>query len=175
MGSSLRDDERGAVGTERVAVWILVVLVVGFTVAIVIEPGVLAASPPDASFEGTFDPETNTLEIEHAGGEPIRDGATSALVVVVTDSDGGNVHTVVWVSDDEETDRAYPVESGDDIAIDDAVIDSDGDGSAFDADATVGFELDEDDTVSVVWRGRPLGAPEQITTTLDEVTISTAE
>lgn len=171
MRGSLSDDERGAVGAERVAAWILVLLAVGLTVAIVLEPGVIAASPPDASFSGAFDEETNTLRIEHAGGEPIGDEHTASLVVVVSDGDGDVARNVTWVADEGDSLGTYPVESGDTIAIDDATVDSDDDGSAFDGDATVGFELDEGDTATVVWRGRPLGAPDTVTTTLDTVTI----
>ncbi len=42
-----------------------------------------------------------------------------------------------------------------------------------DGDASVGFYLDSGDTVAVRWTGRPLGAPDERTTTLDTVTLGT--
>ena len=175
MRTSLDEDERGSVGVERVVAWIIVVLAVGFTVAVVAGPGEsVATNAPDASFEGSFDDETNTLRLEHAGGNPIRAGPTSSLVVVLSDADGDSDQNVTWVGDDEGV-AAYPVDSGDTIAIDDASVDSDGDGNAFDANATVGFELDEGDTARVVWRGRPLGAPGEIAVTIDRITVPASE
>jgi hypothetical protein len=171
MRATLSDDERGAVGAERVDAWMLVLLAVGFTVAVVLQPGVIAASPPDASFSGTFAADTNTLQVEHDGGDAIRSGPTSSLVLVVSDAETDSARNVTWVADDGSSLAAYPVEPGDGVAIDDPTVDSDGDGDAFDGDAPVGFELGPGDTVRVVWLGRPLGAPDQVTTTLDRVTI----
>ncbi|MCU4800890.1 hypothetical protein OB920_10970 [Halobacteria archaeon HArc-gm2] len=173
MRASLSDDVRGAVGAERVAAWFLVLLAAGFAVAIVLQPGLIAASPPDATFSGSYDEATGTLTLQHAGGDAIEDGPTSSLVVVVTDADGESAQNVTWAADGGDAVAAYPVESGDSIAVDDPSVDSDDDGNAFDGDATVGFELDDGDTAAVVWRGRPLGAPGEVTTTLDTVTVST--
>lgn len=173
MRSSLSNDERGAIGAERVAAWLLVLLAVAFAALLVVQPGVLAAAPPDASFSGSFDDESNTLRIEHAGGDSVRSGPTSSLVVVVTDADGESTRNVTWAAADEASVAAYPVADGDAISIDDPSVDSNDDGDAFDGDATVGFELDDGDTAAVVWRGRPLGAPGEVTTTLDTVTVST--
>jgi len=172
MRASLSDDVRGAVGAERVAAWFLVLLAAGFAVAIVLQPGLIAASPPDATFSGSYDEATGTLTLQHAGGDAIEDGPTSSLVVVVTDADGESAQNVTWAADGGDAVAAYPVESGDSIAVDDPSVDSDDDGNAFDGDATVGFELDDGDTAAVVWRGRPLGAPGEVTTTLDTVTVS---
>lgn len=173
MRASLSDDERGTIGAERVAVWILALLAIGLVVGIVMQPGVIAASPPEATFSGSFDEETNTLQIEHTAGDSIRNGPTSSLVVVVSDGDSASTKNVTWVADDADALAAYPVESGDSIAIDDATVDSDDDGDAFDGDATAGFEFDEGDTAAIVWRGRPFGAPDRVSATLDRVTIST--
>lgn len=175
MRASLSDDERGAVGAERVVAWFLVILAVGFAAAVVLQPGVIAASPPDASFSGSFDEETGTLQVQHAGGDAIGDGATSSLVVVVADGDGDATQNVTWVADEAEGVGAYPVDSGDAIAIDDPSVDGDGDGNAFDGNATVGFELGDGDTATVVWRGRPLGAPDRVSAVLDTVTVSSGE
>lgn len=172
MRASLSDDERGAVGAERVVAWLLALLAAGFAVAVVLQPGVIAASPPDATFSGSFDEETGTLQIEHVGGDAIRSGPTSSLVVVVTDADEAGTQNVTWVADESDSLAAYPVESGDAIAIDDPSVDTDDDGDAFDGNATVGFELDEGDTATVVWRGRPLGAPKEISTVLNSFSVA---
>lgn len=171
MRSSLRD-ERGAVGAERVVAWLLVVLAIAFAVAVVSGPGATVASgSPDATFDASYDGASNTLRIEHVGGDAIRRGATSSLVVVVSDADSDNRRNVTWVADGDDGAAAYPVEPGDSIAVDDASVDADDDGNVFDANATVGFTLDADDAARVVWRGRPLGAPGQVNATLDTVTV----
>lgn len=173
MRATLSDDERGSVGAERIAVWLIPLLAVGFVAAAVVQPGLIAATPPEASFAGSYNAETNTLQVEHAGGDAVRAGPTSSLVLVVADVDGGTTQNVSWATDEGESVSGYPVKPGDSIAIDDPSVDSDGDGNTFDGDATVGFELD-DDTVAVVWRGRPLGAPGQESATLETLTIGTS-
>ena len=172
MRTTLRDDERGAVGAERIAVWILALLAAGFAVAIVVQPGVLAASPPDATFDERYDAETNTLQITHAGGDVIRDGTTSALVVVLSANDGDVTQNVTWVADGEGGVGSFPVGPDDRLLIDDATADANGDGNSFDGDATVGFDLDGGGTATVVWRGRPRGAAEERTVTLDTVSFA---
>ena len=167
MDHSLRRDERGAFRVERPVAWLLVILAIGFAVAIATGPGTtLATNAPDASFEGTFDSETNILRVEHAGGDAIRRGSTSTIVVTIADGQTGSRATVTWVADGDGGGATFPITSGDAITVDDPRIDSDGDGTVFDAHATVGFGLDEGDQVRVVWRGRPPGAPSSLNRTL---------
>jgi len=170
MADGFREYLRAAYGFERVGAWALLVLAIAFTVAVVTQPGVLATSPPEATFEGSFENNTNTLRLEHGGGDPIRSGQDSSLVVVVEDAQTDNEATVTWVADGPTGVASYPVQPGDSIAIDDATIDGDGDGDYLDRNASVGFALDDGDTARVVWYGRPIGAPAQ-----QDVTLSTIE
>lgn len=173
------DDDSGAVGflrtaftPERVAAWLLVIAAVIGTLAIATGFGATVATDhPEASFAGSYDAETNVLVVEHAGGDAISAGPTDELVVVVSDAQTGHARNVTWVEEDDDGVGSFPVEPGDSIAVDGPTVDSDGDGDFFDADATVGFELDVGDEVRVVWRGRPLGAPDTIAVTLDEFTV----
>ncbi len=175
MRTRLRDDGRGAVGTERIAVWIVAILAVAGVVTLVVQPGVIAASPPDAAFEGRYDAETNTFQLIHDSGDVIERGPTTSVVVVVEDAESDATHNVTWVAGGDDGVGSYPVEPGSSLLIDDATVDANDDGSTFDADATVGFELGGGDTATVVWRGRPMGAPGNATVTLDTVTIPSQE
>lgn len=171
MTASSQSRDRGSVGAERVAAWLLVVLAIAFALAVATGPGAsVATDSPTASFAGTYDASANSLTVEHADGDAVRAGTTSALVLVIDDTGTDNVANVTWVADDGDG-STFPVEPGETITVDDAFVDANDDGDRFDADATVGFELDEGDDVRVVWRGRPLGAPSEITRTLDRMTV----
>lgn len=170
MSSQSQSGERAAVGTERVAAWLVVVLAVAFAVAVLTGPGAtVATNAPDATFDGTYDSAGNVLIVEHTSGDTIQASQTSSLVVVIADDDTDISSNVSWVTENDVA--SFPVEPGDSIRIDDATVDADGDGDRFDADATVGFELDRGDRVRVVWRGRPFGAPGQIFRTLADFTV----
>jgi hypothetical protein len=158
-------------GRERFAAWLIVtavaVAVVGF-VAVV--GGAIATDAPDATVSGDYDAATNTLTLTH-DGESIRASETHALVVTVADNETANRHNVTWVADEAPAAASYPVTAGDTLVVDDYTVDATGDGNVFDGDATVGFVLNEGDTATVVWRGRPLGAPDARTETLGTVTV----
>jgi hypothetical protein len=156
---------RGALTLERLAVWGLAVLVVLGLAGLVVGPGAdLRTDAPDIVVEGQFDAETGTITLTHAGGDRLTGTATDELAVVVTDSDRDATARRVWASEAE-----LPVGEGAQFVVDDPRVDSDGDGDFHDGDATVGFHLEAGDTVTVVWTGRLVGAPETRTDTLATV------
>jgi hypothetical protein len=161
---------RGLVTVERVAVWGLAALAVAGLVALVVGPGAdLRTSAPSVSIDGEFDAETGTVTLTHAGGDRLTGTSTHALELVVTDADRNRSATLTWAEADQ-----LPVESGDTIVLDDPGVDSDDDGNYLDGDVSVGFFLDSGDTVAVRWTGRPLGAPDERTTTLGTVRLGNA-
>ncbi|MFC7027513.1 hypothetical protein ACFQJ5_07800 [Halomicroarcula sp. GCM10025324] len=156
---------RGALTLERLAVWGLAALVVLGLAALVVGPGAdLRTDAPDIVVEGQFDAETGTITLTHAGGDRLTGTATDELAVVVTDSDRDATTRRVWASEAE-----LPVGEGAQFVVDDPRVDSDGDGDFHDGDATVGFHLEAGDTVTVVWTGRLVGAPDVRTETLATV------
>ncbi|EMA28750.1 hypothetical protein [Haloarcula japonica] len=158
---------RGLVTVERVAVWGLAALAVAGLVALVVGPGAdLRTASPSVAIDGQFDAETGAVTLTHAGGDRLTDTSTRALELVVTDADRNRSTTLTWAESDQ-----LPVGSGDTVVVDDPRVDSDGDGNYLDGDGSVGFYLDSGDTVAVRWTGRPLGAPDERTTTLDTVTL----
>ncbi|GGK69415.1 hypothetical protein [Haloarcula sebkhae] len=158
---------RGLVTVERVAVWGLAALAVAGLVALVVGPGAdLRTASPSVTIDGQLDAETGSVTLTHAGGDRLMDTSTRALELVVTDADRNRSTTLTWAEADQ-----LPVGPGDTVVVDDPRVDSDGDGNYLDGDVSVGFYLDSGDTVAVRWTGRPLGAPDERTTTLDTVTL----
>jgi hypothetical protein len=158
---------RGLVTVERVAVWGLAALAVVGLVALVVGPGAdLRTSSPSVTIDGEFDAEAGAVTLTHAGGDRLTDTSTHVVEIVVTDTDRNRSTTLVWAEAD-----GLPVDSGDTVVVDDPRVDADGDGNYLDGDVSVGFHLDAGDTVAVRWTGRPLGAPDERTTTLGTVTL----
>ncbi|NLV11165.1 type IV pilin [Halomicrobium mukohataei] len=153
------DYVRTAFGVERVAVWLAAGVAVAVVVLAVSASGAGIVDPPTASFDGSYDADTHSVTITHAGGDAV---SAAQLSLVVTDEAGTNVATVNWSEDGSE--RLAP---GGTLSLDDPTIDADGDGDYFDADRTVGFPLTAGVTVEVRWTGRPLGAAGVQTVTLD--------
>ena len=164
-------------GVERGVVWLLALAIVAGTVGSVFYVAEdLRRDSPDADFDISFDEETRTVTVEHAGGDPITDRVTDRLTVELVDADGPTSETVTWASDVQgPTDRGtgYPVAPGDAIAVDDPTVDANDDGNFHDADASVGFPLGGGDEVRVVWDGNRQGGPTR-TVTLANVTIREA-
>jgi hypothetical protein len=159
---------RGAITAERLAIWGLAVLAIAGLAALAVGPGAdLRTSAPDITVATTFDAEAGSVTLTHDGGDRLTGTSTRSLAVVVTDADRTASTTVNWADSE-----ALPVEGGDSFTVDDPRVDSDGDGDYLDGDASVGFYLEAGDTVAVVWTGRPLGAPDERTVTLDETTLS---
>ncbi|GCF13129.1 hypothetical protein Harman_10640 [Haloarcula mannanilytica] len=158
---------RGLVTVERVAVWGLAALAVAGLVALVVGPGAdLRTASPSVTIDGEFDAEAGAVTLTHAGGDRLTDTSTHAVEIAVTDADRNRSTTLTWADADQ-----LPIESGETFVVDDPRVDSDGDGNYHDGDASVGFHLDAGDTVTVRWTGRPLGAPDERTTTLGTVTL----
>lgn len=161
---------RGVVTAERLAVWVLAALVVVGLAALVVGPGAeLRTATPTVKIDGGYDAETGSVTVTHAGGDRLTDTATDELAVVVTDTDRNVTARLTWASDS----KGLPVAAGDSFTVDDPSVDSDGDGNYLDADGSVGFYLEDGDTVEVVWTGRLIGAPNERTTTLGSVTVET--
>jgi len=159
---ALREYLRAVLGVERVGAWVVAGLTVAL-VATVATAGVPTISePPAADFETTYDDTAQQYTIAHAGGGAVPAG--DALTVTL--SDGQHTTNVTWA--DEGGVTTFPVEEGEIITIDDPQVDSDGDGDYFDGDATVGFELRGDETITIRWTGRPFGAPDTRTVVLSE-------
>lgn len=169
-GPSLLADER-AISLERPVVWLVVLVAVAAIVgSVVVLSEDVRRDAPDTEFAVSFDGETRTVMVEHAGGDTITDRVTEELAVVVVDQSAGTSSRVVWASDsDGPTKRGmgYPVEQGDALTIDDPTVDADGDENFHDADASVGFQLESGDTVRVVWTGSRHGGPAQNVTLAD--------
>jgi len=163
--TGLVGDERG--GVERWVVWLVALAVVGGLVgSVVYLDDELRRDSPGADFSVSFDAETGTMTVEHAGGDPIADRTTERLSVVVLDGSTGANEEVVWVSDSPgATQRGvgYPVRPGDSLRIDDPSVDGDGDGSYLDAERSVGFYLESGDSVRVVWTGSMRGTTQTVT------------
>ncbi|MFB6150411.1 MAG: hypothetical protein ABEJ40_01265 [Haloarculaceae archaeon] len=166
-----RDDRAGV---ERVAVWLVALLVVGGVAgSVVAVAGDVRRPTPDAAFAVAFDAENGTVTVEHAGGQRITDRTTRRLAVVLTDASADATAEVVWASDPAgpvERGTGYPVEAGDALAIDDPRVDADGDGNYLDAAASVGFHLAANDSVRVVWAGNRRGGATR-TATLANATL----
>jgi len=158
-GLGLAGDERG--GVERWVVWLVALAVVGGLVGSVVVFGdELRRDSPGADFSVTFDDETGTLTVEHAGGDAVSDRTTERLSVAVRDSSTGTSEEVVWVSDAPGATKrgvGYPIRPGDTLTVDDPSVDSNGDGSYLDAERSVGFYLESGDSVAVVWTGSMRG------------------
>jgi len=155
----VREFLRAAFGIERVAVWALAVATVVAVTVVVGASGGGLAGPPSTSFDGTFDADSKTVTIAHAGGDSLTAGR---VTLVVTNASGTSSANVTWIGDDGDR-----IEEDDTITVDDPTVDADGDGNYFDADHTVGFPLTPGGTVEVRWTGRPLGASGERTVTLD--------
>lgn len=163
--SGLVGDERG--GVERWVVWLVALAVVGGLVgSVVYLDDELRRDSPGADFSTSFDAETGTMTVEHAGGDAITDRTTERLSVVVLDGSAGTSESVVWVSDSPGTTErgaGYPIRPADSLTIDDPSVDSDGDGSYLDAERSVGFYLESGDSVRVVWTGSMRGTTQTVT------------
>jgi hypothetical protein len=160
-------DARAALTLERLAVWGLAVLAVVALAGLVVGPGAdLRTDAPDVVVEGEFDAQAGTVRLTHAGGDRLTGTATDRLAVAVTDTDRNATTRVIWANG-----STLPVGEGTQFVVDDPRVDSDGDGDFHDGDATVGFHLEAGDTVTVVWTGRLIGAPETRTETLATVTL----
>lgn len=159
---------------ERVAIWVLTLAVLaGIVGSVVFFAEDLRRDEPEADFAVSFDEETRTVTVEHAGGEAITDRVTERLVVEIVDADGPTTATVPWATDiagPTSRGTGYPVDRGDALTIDDPAFDTDDDGNYHDAEASVGFHLASDDTVRVVWVGNRRGGPTR-TVALAEVTL----
>ncbi len=156
-------DERGSL--QRLAVW-LVVLAVAAAAAgsVVLFADEVRRDVPDSEFAFSFDEETQTVTVEHAGGQAVTDRTTQRLVLVFEDASAGTTSRVVWVSDvggPIERGFDYPVEAGDAFSVDDPTVDADG---------SVGFSFDAEDTVRVVWTGSRYGGSVR-TVTLASATV----
>jgi len=155
----LHGDTRG--GVERVAVWLVALAVVAGTVgSVAYLADDVRRDTPDAAFAVSFDGDTHTVTVEHAGGDAITDRVTRRLSVVVADADGPTAAKVAWARDAPgpvTRGEGYPVRPGETLTVDDPAVDADGDGSSHDADATVGFRLGANDSVRVVWEGARRG------------------
>jgi hypothetical protein len=165
-------DERG--GLQRSVIW-LVVLAVAAAAAgsVVLFADDVRRDVPDSEFAFSFDEETQTVTVEHAGGQAITDRTTQRLVLVLEDASAGTTSRVVWVSDvggPIERGFDYPVEAGDAFSVDDPTVDADGDENVLDADGSVGFSFDAGDTVRVVWTGSRFGGSVR-TVTLASATV----
>ena len=164
---STRSD-RGAVTVERVAVWILAGLAVAGLAALVVGPGAdYRTATPSIDVAGEYNASTGTVTLTHAGGDDLTARSTTRLAVHVTDANRNTTTRLSWANES----AGLPVGEGDSMTVDDPRADSDGDGNVLDGDRSVGFFLDDGDTVEVVWTGRLVGAPDEQTTTLETVTI----
>ncbi|WP_324758519.1 hypothetical protein [Haloarcula montana] len=160
--------DRGGITAERLAIWTLAGLAIAGLAALAVGPGAdLRTSAPDITVETAFDAETGSVTLTHAGGDRLTGASTHRLSVVLTDADRNATTTVVWADGSQ-----LPVEQGESFTVDDPRVDSDGDGDYLDSDASVGFYLEAGDTVAVVWTGRPLGAPDERSITVGEVTLT---
>ncbi|PSP95389.1 type IV pilin [Halobacteriales archaeon QS_4_62_28] len=158
--ADLRAFLRAVFGVERVAAW----LVAGAALALVLTVatatgGSLLLGPPAATFDGTYDASENAVTITHAGGDRITAGE---VTLAITNATGDQTTTVVWTRASDD-----PLGEGNSVTVDDPTVDSDGDGNYFDGDRTVEFPVTEGATVTINWTGRPFGAPEATTVTLD--------
>lgn len=165
-------DERG--GLQRPVIW-LVVLVVAAAAAgsVVLFADEVRRDVPNTEFDFSFDEETRTVTVEHAGGQTISDRTTKRLVLEFEDTSAGTTSRVVWVSDvggPIERGFDYPVAAGDTFSVDDPSVDADGDENVLDADGSVGFSFESGDRVRVVWTGSRLGGSVR-TVTLANATI----
>ncbi|WP_123537386.1 type IV pilin [Halosimplex salinum] len=149
-------DERG-LAVERWVVWLVVLAITAAVVGSVVYFGdEFRRDSPNADFSVSFDGDASALTVEHVGGDSISDRTTERLLVVVVDGSTGNSDEVVWVSDSAGPTKrggGYPVRSGDSLRIDDPSVDSDGDENYLDAERSVGFHLEDGDSVRVVWEG----------------------
>jgi len=168
---SVLSDRRGGVTAERVAVWLLAALAVAALAALVVGPGAeYRTATPSVSIDGSYDAADGSVTLTHAGGDELTQRSTTELAVVVTDADTSETTRRTWA--DEE--QGFPLSEGDAFTVDDPRVDSDGDGNYLDGDGSVGFYLEDGDTVEVVWSGRLVGAPDIVTTTYETVTVGNA-
>ncbi|ELZ25495.1 hypothetical protein C475_10704 [Halosimplex carlsbadense 2-9-1] len=158
-------DERG--GVERWVVWLVALAVVGgLAGSVVYLDDELRRDSPGADFSVSFESETGTLTVEHAGGDAISDRTTERLSVVVLDGSTGTNEELAWVSDSPGATKrgvGYPIRPGDSLTVDDPRVDADGDGSYLDAERSVGFYLEPGDSVRVVWTGSMRGTTQAVT------------
>jgi len=163
-------DTRG--GVERGVVWLVALgVVAAITGSVVYYAEDVRRDAPDAEFDVSFDEETRTVTVEHAGGDAVTDRVTRRLTVVVADESAGTNETVLWAGDTPgPTERGvgYPVSAGDRLTVDDPTVDADGDENFHDATASVGFHLADGDSVRVVWTGNRQGGPVQSVTLANE-------
>lgn len=162
----LRDYFRAIFGVERVGVWLVAGLAVAVTVTVVSATGGGLIDAPTASFDGTYDETTNTVTLTHAGGDQL---SPTQVTLVVTNASGTQSANLTLGNTDGQ-----PLEQGASVGIDDPTVDSDGDGNYFDADRTVGFALTAGATIEIRWTGRPVGAAETRTVTLDTYEIGSS-
>lgn len=168
---SVRSDARAAVTAERIAVWGAAVLVAVALAGLVVGPGAdFRTAAPSADFEGSYDNTTGTVTVTHAGGDELAGGSTQSVALVVTDADNDTTTRLSWANESS----GLPVSEGDSFAVDDPRVDANDDGNYLDADGSVGFYLEQGDTVEVVWTGRLTGAPETRTETLETITVGNA-
>ncbi|MFC7195592.1 hypothetical protein ACFQL4_14770 [Halosimplex aquaticum] len=114
----------------------------------------------------SFDNETGTLTVRHAGGDSIVDRTTQRLSVVAVDTTTGSTQEVVWASDSAGPSKrgpGYPIARGDSLTVDDPSVDADGDENYLDAERSVGFYLEQGDRVRVVWTGSMRGDTRTVT------------
>ncbi|WP_459195127.1 type IV pilin [Halosimplex sp. J119] len=163
--SGFVDDERG--GVERWVVWLVVLAITAAVVGSVAYFGdEFRRTSPDADFSVSYDSDASALTVEHAGGDSVVDRTTERLSVVVVDESAGNTERVTWVSDDRGPTKrgaGYPIQSGDSLTVDDPSVDSNGDESYLDSDRSVGFHLEDGDSVRVVWTGSLRGDTQSVT------------
>jgi hypothetical protein len=161
-------------GIERVVVWLVALAVVAAIAGSVLYlADDLRRDAPDTDFSVSFDEETRTVTVTHAGGDAITDRVTERLAVVLEDESTGATANVTWVRDTRgptTTGFGYPVSQGETLTVDDPTVDADGDGNFHDADRSVGLHLAENDTVRVVWTGNRQGGPAR-TVTLANATL----
>jgi hypothetical protein len=165
-------DERA--GLQRPVIW-LVVLVVAAAAAgsVVIYADEVRRDTPNSEFEFSFDSETATVTVEHAGGQTITDRTSKNLTLEFVDVSANTTSRVVWVSDvggPIERGYGYPIEEGDSLSVDDPTVDADGDENVLDAEGSVGFPFESADRVRVVWAGSRFGGPVR-TVTLANATV----
>ncbi|WP_436923896.1 type IV pilin [Halosimplex amylolyticum] len=159
-------DDR-AVAVERWVIWLVVLAITVAVVGSVVYFGdEFRRDSPDADFSVSFDSEVGALTVQHDGGDSIADRTTERLSVVAVDESTGNSQEVVWASDSAGPTKrgpGYPVAPGDSLTVDDPSVDSDGDENYLDAERSVGFYLEDGDTVRVVWTGAMRGDTQSVT------------
>jgi flagellin-like protein len=123
---------------------VIVVSLAAITAAFVLGLAGDQADPPKTGFEFEYDADTNAVSIEIQAGDAISDGNTEKLVVLVDGENGESRKT--WAKEggsivDITTDDLTP---SDEFVIDDST-------GADTGDRTLNFELEKDDTLTIIW------------------------